>query len=148
MNFSIKDFFSKCDQICRKLRIWSHLLKKSLMANFIFYAVFHVIVILARASSCTAWKVSVSGVILVRIFLHSDWIRKGTEYLSLLSPNAGKCGPEYLRMRTLFTQCNTLINKHGVNASKKNIAKTDFAAAKIRTKKMVIYAVWKLRLIK
>ena len=33
---SINDFFSKCDQIRRKLRIWSHLLKKSLMQNFIF----------------------------------------------------------------------------------------------------------------
>ena len=30
------DFFSKCDQIRRKLRIWSHLLKKSLMKNFFF----------------------------------------------------------------------------------------------------------------
>ena len=39
MKFSIKDFFSKCDQIWRKLRIWSHLLKKSLMENFIFCAV-------------------------------------------------------------------------------------------------------------
>ena len=39
MKFSIKDFFSKCDQTCRKLRIWSHLLKKSLIENFIFYAV-------------------------------------------------------------------------------------------------------------
>ena len=27
---------SKCDQIRRKLRIWSYLLKKSLMENFIF----------------------------------------------------------------------------------------------------------------
>ena len=36
MRFSIKDFFSKCDQICRKLRIWSHLLKKPLVENFIF----------------------------------------------------------------------------------------------------------------
>ena len=36
MKFSIKDFFSKCDQIRRKLRIWSHLLKKSLMENFVF----------------------------------------------------------------------------------------------------------------
>ena len=36
MKFSIKDFFIKCDQIHRKLRIWSHLLKKSLMENFIF----------------------------------------------------------------------------------------------------------------
>ena len=39
MKFSIKDFFSKCDQIRRKLRIWSHLLKKSLMKNFIFCVV-------------------------------------------------------------------------------------------------------------
>ena len=39
MKFSIKDIFSKCDQIRWKLRIWSHLLKKSLMENFIFCAV-------------------------------------------------------------------------------------------------------------
>ena len=39
MKFSINDFFSKCDQIRMKLRIWSHLLKKSLMENFIFCAV-------------------------------------------------------------------------------------------------------------
>ena len=36
MKFSIRDFFSKCDQIHRKLRIWSHLQKTSLMENFIF----------------------------------------------------------------------------------------------------------------
>ena len=39
MKFSIKDFFSKCDQIRSSLRIWSHLPKKSLMENFIFCAV-------------------------------------------------------------------------------------------------------------
>ena len=39
MKFSIKDFFNKCDQIRSFLRIWSHLLKKSLMENFIFCAV-------------------------------------------------------------------------------------------------------------
>ena len=39
MKFCIKDFCSKYNQICRKLRIWSHLLKKSLMENFIFCAV-------------------------------------------------------------------------------------------------------------
>ena len=38
MKFSINDFFSKCDQIRCLVRIWSHLLKKSLMENFIFYA--------------------------------------------------------------------------------------------------------------
>ena len=43
--FFIKDFFSKYYQIPRRQRIWSYLLKKSLMENFIFCAV-------------TAWKVS------------------------------------------------------------------------------------------
>ena len=35
MKFPIKDFFSKCDQIRSFLRIWPHLLYKSLMENFI-----------------------------------------------------------------------------------------------------------------
>ena len=39
MKFSIKDFFSKCDQIRSFLQIWSHLLTKSLTENFIFCAV-------------------------------------------------------------------------------------------------------------
>ena len=38
MKFSNKDLFSKCEQIRRNLRIWSHLPKKSLMENFIFCA--------------------------------------------------------------------------------------------------------------
>ena len=37
-------------------------------------------------------------------FPHSDWIQRDTEYLSGFSPNAGKYGPEKLRIRTLFTQ--------------------------------------------
>ena len=39
MKFFIKDFFSKCDQIRRKMGIWSHLLKKSLIENFILCVV-------------------------------------------------------------------------------------------------------------
>ena len=39
MKFSIKNFFSTCYQIRGCLRIWSHLLKKFLMENFIFCAV-------------------------------------------------------------------------------------------------------------
>ena len=39
MKFSIKYFFSKCDQIRSKLRIRSRLLKKSLMENLIFCTV-------------------------------------------------------------------------------------------------------------
>ena len=39
MKFSIKDLLSKCDQIRSVLWIWSYLLKKPLMENFIFCAV-------------------------------------------------------------------------------------------------------------
>ena len=38
MKLSIKNFFSKCGQTRSFLRLWSNLLKKSLMENFIFYA--------------------------------------------------------------------------------------------------------------
>ena len=40
MKFSMKGFFSKCGQIRSFLRVWPHLLKKSLLKNFIFCAVF------------------------------------------------------------------------------------------------------------
>ena len=40
MTFSVKYLFNKCDQIRSFLRIWSHLLEKSLMENFIFYVVY------------------------------------------------------------------------------------------------------------
>ena len=40
MKFSIKDFFSKCDQIRSFLGIWSYLVKQSLMKNVIYLAVF------------------------------------------------------------------------------------------------------------
>ena len=39
MKFTITDFFSNCDQIRSFLRIWSHLLKISVMKKFIFCAV-------------------------------------------------------------------------------------------------------------
>ena len=39
MKFSIKDFYSKCDPIRSSLQIWSYLLKKSLIENFIYCAV-------------------------------------------------------------------------------------------------------------
>ena len=37
MKFSVKDFFGKFGKILRKLRIYSHLLKKSLTENVIFF---------------------------------------------------------------------------------------------------------------
>ena len=44
MKFHIKDFFSKCDQICSFLRIWSHLIKKSLIEISIFCAVLSLLI--------------------------------------------------------------------------------------------------------
>ena len=41
MKFSIKDFFSKYGQVRKKLRILSHLLKKSLMEDFINFCTIH-----------------------------------------------------------------------------------------------------------
>ena len=43
ITFRIKDFFSKCDQICRKLWIGSDLLKKSLTEDCILCALLSVI---------------------------------------------------------------------------------------------------------
>ena len=40
MKCSIKDFFSKCDQIRSFLWIWPHLLKKFSVENFVFCALF------------------------------------------------------------------------------------------------------------
>ena len=51
----------------------------------------------------TAWKVSVFGVFLVRIFPQSDWILRDTPQLSVFSPNAGKKEPENLQIRIIFT---------------------------------------------
>ena len=53
IKFSIKDFFSKCDQIRRKLRIWSYLLKKSLMQSLIFCVVSCKIIVLKIFSKLT-----------------------------------------------------------------------------------------------
>ena len=41
---------------------------------------------------------------LVRVFRHSDWIRRDTKYLSVFSPNAGKYGPEKTPYLDTFTQ--------------------------------------------
>ena len=50
MKFSIKDFFSKCDQIRCFLWIWSQLLKKSFIENFIFCTVCKLIIFLCSCS--------------------------------------------------------------------------------------------------
>ena len=48
-------------------------------------------------------KCPYSEFFLVRIFPHSDWIWRDTEYLTVFSPNEGKYGPERFKYRH-FTQ--------------------------------------------
>ena len=60
-------------------------------------------------SLVTAWKVSKYGVILSPIFPHSDWIRKDSEYLSVISPNAGKYGPEKAPYLDTFHAMSSLV---------------------------------------
>ena len=44
--------------------------------------------------SVTAWKVSVFGVSLVRIFPNLEWIWRDTPYLSVFDLNTGNSGPK------------------------------------------------------
>ena len=57
LKFSIKDFFSKCDQIRSKLRIWSNLLKKPLMENFIFCEVWSVFSFYSHNSPVSRYQI-------------------------------------------------------------------------------------------
>ena len=67
MKFSIKDFFSKCDQIRRKLRIWSHLLKKSLIENFIFCTVTERVAVIyfLKDTLFISWEIMQSSIVWV-----------------------------------------------------------------------------------
>ena len=49
---------------------------------------------LSQLKKFTLRKTFPFGVILLRIFSHSVWIRWDTPYLSVFSPNAGKCWSE------------------------------------------------------
>ena len=77
-----------------------------------------------------AWKVSVFGVFLVCIFQRSDWIRRDKEYISVLSPNEGKYGPEKLWIRTIFTQCEANIILHIIHIPTEKIPCNIFASAR------------------
>ena len=48
-----------------------------------------------QVSHCVQKCPYLEFVFLIRIFPHSDWIRRDTKYLSVFSPNAGKHGLEY-----------------------------------------------------
>ena len=107
MEFSIKDFSSKCDQICSFLRIWSHLLEKPLMKNLIFCAVsigttFSAKFVLdAKVQNSASWNVSIFGIcgtsLSLNMSLKSEWIfwntkiyRNGKKWKYISSDSIGQ----------------------------------------------------------
>ena len=58
-------------------------------------------------------SVQIRSFFLVRIFPHSDWIRKDTLYLSVFGLNAGKTDQKKLRIWTLFTQWWSMFSEKG-----------------------------------
>ena len=106
MKFIIKDFFSKCDQIRRKLQIWSHLLKKSLMENFIF---------------CTVTFLTIDSDLIMKykqdIRFHYGNCVKSVQievfsgpYIPVFSSNTGKFGPGKTPYLDTFPLCHLKFN--------------------------------------
>ena len=96
MKFSIKNFFSKRDQICSFLRIWSHLLKKSLMENFIFCAV--CVTVWKDPSPCTCLSA------LKPVWLYYQIICQYAEAVFLKVSR--KLPGKYLRQKYFFKACS------------------------------------------
>ena len=127
IRFSIKDFFSKCDQIRSFLGIiWSHLLKKSVMESFTFCAVSKVLTvsylvhydtllqnaadIIAKCDSYFITKCDKSYDKMRQVFYYKMWqfyykIRQLLQNASILLQNStviAKCGVYYRMRRSIF----------------------------------------------
>ena len=83
MKFSIKDFFSKWDQIRRNLRIWSHLLKKSFMENFVFCSMSVIFEDIFDIANISAFPISYMLNFLTSLGQHSVYMKN----LILMFPN-------------------------------------------------------------
>ena len=81
MKFSIEDFFSKCDQIRKELRIWSHLLKKSLMENFVQYSQYFLSV---NFCLCSFWRLSFCFSFLGCILLFESVLSRHISFLNFI----------------------------------------------------------------
>ena len=71
MKFSVKDFFSKCDEIRSFLRIWSYLLKKSLLESSIFRAVVEIMFIASLGQTSHVLPVAILKKVSIGICLKS-----------------------------------------------------------------------------
>ena len=65
---------------------------------------------------------------LVRILPHPDWIRRDTKYLSVLSPNAGKYGPEKTPYLNTF---HTVVNSDSLGRELSSLRISSLVLAKL-----------------
>ena len=117
MKFSIRNFFCKCNQICRFQRIWSHLLKKSFTENFIFCIVkcswdFHMTLGISSEYtvnfliSLSAYCKNVVHAQTLRISPYSVWMRENTDQKNSVFGHFS-CSDVYNCIKRLkFTQCS------------------------------------------
>ena len=105
-----------------------------------------VVLMRVTTSLYSVWKVSIFGVILVRIFPHSDWIRRDTEYLRIQS----ECGKMRSRITpntdafyTVFTQWfNDVMCTKNFYLFYCNPKEKDHIRRKINSKKIKIVYIW------
>ena len=89
MKFSNKDFFRKCDQIRAFLRIWSHLLKKSLIETSFFVQWKKITsseMILSEILRELGWFVCVLSLIVSKISESSEKLGDMTSFATSLLP--------------------------------------------------------------
>ena len=85
MNFFVKNLFSKCEHIRIKLRIYSHLLNKSLTENFIFV----VVSIIAFTSECC------------KFFFKPDCKSLDTMHLALINQHLAQISMQSLLQKSI-----------------------------------------------
>ena len=73
-----------------------------------------------NTNGVTVWKVSVFGVILVRTFLHLDWIRRDTLYLSICGKIRTRITPNTDIFYTVSDAPKTICSEDNVTKSDEN----------------------------
>ena len=112
MKFLVKNCFSKCDQIRRKLRIWSHLLKNLWWKTSIFCAVVPPLMLYLKVGFIIFW---------CRTFGNLEWglLLQFTKCCKNLKMSPHSCLiPTTPKMPTTFWKCRFTMN---TNSLKKKV---------------------------
>ena len=93
---------TKCEsKHCKTQKFYYHVTAITFLKKLLFFKVHHYL----TSDHCVKFvrTRSYSGPHFSYIFLHLDWIRRDTRYLSVFSPNAGKCEKNAGKMRARIT---------------------------------------------